>query len=533
MPALRRPALAIAAGLSMLFAAGAAQAACEDLAQFPVVDGKITSAAMVEANTAIALPGLPISLPAPAKFCRVAVTLTPTPDSSIMAEVWLPEAAGWNQKFLGAGNGGFGGTVAAPMLDMRKALERGYATAGDDLGHETPFPKIDASWAIGHPEKVKDFAYRADHVTAVFAKALIAAYYGKPPKYSYFRGCSNGGHEAMMEAIRYPDDYDGIIAGAPANSWTHLMTNFLWNERALSETAISRISDAKLSLVQSAVMAKCDARDGVTDGIINDPSTCRFDPRKLLCKAGDGADCLTQAELDALLKIYGGPIDPVTHKPIYPGFPVGGEGLAKNWTQWITAADSSQAQFANQFFGAIVKGDPNWDYRSFDFHKDVVLADATIGPIINSNSDDLRAFAAHGGKLILFQGWDDAAVTAYGTIAYYRSIQKKMGAATTAGFARLFVAPGMMHCGDGPGPNSLDCVAALEQWREQGVAPAQILAAHYSNPLAVLAGLPAGDPTSTRPVCAYPSVAHWTGTGSADQAANYVCQGPGAGRTHH
>jgi feruloyl esterase len=522
------------AGLAALFALSFAPAVqamtCQDLANIPVKDGKITAVTAIAQNAPITLPGIPITLPAPANFCRVAVTLTPTPDSSIMAEVWLPDASAWNEKFLGSGNGGFGGSVAGPALDMRMGVARGYATAGDDLGHETPFPKIDASWAIGHPEKLKDFAYRADHVTAVAAKAIIAAYYGKGPKLSYFRGCSNGGHEAMMEAIRYPEDYDGIIAGAPANSWTRLMATFLWNEIALTATPASRIPDAKLTVVQNAVQAQCDEKDGVKDGIVNDPAACRFDPRTLLCKSGDGADCLTQPQLDALVKIYQGPVNPRTHKSLYPGFPASGEGLTKNWTTWITAPDASQAQFANQFYGTIVMGNPNWDYRTFDFDKDMAKADAEIGPIINSNDPDLSAFAAHGGKLILFQGWVDAAVTAYGTIDYYKNVEKKMGKAKAGSFVRLFVAPGMMHCGDGPGPNSLDCITALEQWREQGVAPSRVMASHYANPLAVLAGLAQGDPSSTRPICAYPAVAHWTGTGSSDQAANYVCQAPASGR---
>ncbi|HEY2033146.1 MAG TPA: tannase/feruloyl esterase family alpha/beta hydrolase [Rhizomicrobium sp.] len=524
--ARRMSLLAFAAVFSVFTATAAVASPCEDLAKASFPDAKITATTVVAADKTIGLPGIPFTITAPKTFCRVQVTLTPTADSAILAEVWLPDADAWNEKFLGSGNGGFGGSVAGPMLDMRMALSHGYATAGDDLGHETPFPKIDASWAIGHPEKLIDFAYRADHVTAVFAKAIIAAYYGRAPKLSYFRGCSNGGHEAMMEAIRYPEDYDGIIAGAPANSWTHLMADFVWNERALSKTPQSRIPDTKLALVQNAVLAKCDEKDGVKDGIINDPLTCHFDPRPLLCKSGNGPNCLSRAEFDALASIYKGPIDPKTHESIYPGFPPGGEGLPKNWTSWITGPDAAQAQFANQFFGSAVKGDPNWDFRTFDFHSDVALADKTVGPVINSNNPDLSAFEAHGGKLILFQGWDDAAVTALGTIQYYRAVEAKMGLAKTQNFARLFLAPGMMHCGDGPGPNNLDCITALEQWREGGIAPEKVAAAHYDNMLAVLAGMQAANPTATRPICAYPAVAHWTGTGSADDAANYVCQAP-------
>src|SRR5882757_248130 len=253
----RGPAMAGALALLCASFASAAQAACEDLAKFPVTDGKITSVVTVAEKSAIPLNLIPLSMIAPMDFCRVAVTLTPSNDSAIMAEVWMPDAVKWNGKFFGSGNGGFGGTVSGPALDMRMALAKGYAAAGNDLGHEVTTVVPDGRWVIGHPEKVKDFAYRADHVTAEFAKALIAAYYGRPPQLSYFRGCSNGGHEALMEAERYPADYDGIIAGAPANSWTHVMAGFLWNEIALFGKQGAQIPQSKLTVIQDAVLAQC------------------------------------------------------------------------------------------------------------------------------------------------------------------------------------------------------------------------------------------------------------------------------------
>lgn len=521
--ALLGPICAGGLAIACLLSASGANAACEDLAKFPLKDGKIISAVPFAANAPIELSVIHIKLPAPIAFCRVAATLTPTPDSAIMAEVWLPDPAQWNGKFFGIGNGGFGGTVAAPALDMRTTLARGYAAAGNDLGHETPTFTIDASWAIGHPEKVKDFAFRADHVTAEFAKTVIRAYYGRAPELSYFRGCSNGGHEALMEAQKFPGDYDGIIAGAPANSWTHLMTGFLWNENALFAKPDSKIPDSKLAIIQQAALADCDALDGAKDGIINDPSVCHFDPRRLLCKGADAPECLTQPQLDALRKIYGGPVNPRTGKSIYPGYPPGSEALPQNWSAWITSASSNQRQFANQFYGTVVLEKPGWDFRNFDFDKDVSRTDATIGPTINSNDPDLSAFAARGGKLIVFQGWSDAAVTPWGTIDYYRSLQKKMGAANARRFVRLFMAPGMMHCGGGPGPNSFDTASAIEQWREKNTAPEQLVASRYANSIAALMGSP-GKALATRPVCAYPAVPHWTGKGSFDEAQNYVCR---------
>jgi hypothetical protein len=382
---------------------------------------------------------------------------------------------------------------------------------------------------IGHPEKLKDFAYRADHVTAEFAKTLIAAYYGHSQQLSYFRGCSNGGHEALMEAQKYPADYDGIVAGAPANSFTRISAGFMWNEMALNETPQSQIPQSKLAAIQKAALAQCDALDGVKDGIINDPATCHFDPSALLCKNADGPECLTKPQLAALRKIYSGPIDARTDKQIYPGFPAGDEALADNWDLWIIGPQSFQALFANQVFGSFLLNDPHWDFRTVDFARDSTRADQEIGPLLNSNDPDLSAFAARGGKLIIFQGWADAAVTPLGTIQYYQSIRQKMGAESAQRFVRLFMAPGMMHCGGGPGPNSFDAVASVAQWREENRAPETIIAARYAVP--TTAGVSPGEPLSTRPLCAYPKVAHWSGKGSPDEAKNYLCRA-GASAPH-
>jgi tannase/feruloyl esterase len=517
-PLMRTVAAALA--LVVCVHASAANSTCEDLGKFPLAGGKITAAVRVAANDTIATKLMNTAVPATVAFCRVAATLTPTSDSTILAELWLPEADKWNGKFLGVGNGGFGGAV--PIGDMRGAVTEGYATAGDDLGHQLTSLVVEGTWVIGHPEKLKDFAYRADHVTAEFAKTLIAAYYGNPQQLSYFRGCSNGGHEALMEAQKYPADYDGIVAGAPANSFTHITAGFLWNEMALNETPESQIPQSKLAAIQKAALAQCDALDGVKDGIINDPATCSFDPSVLLCKTADAPECLSKPQLAALRKVYSGPIDAKTGKKIYPGFPPGDEALAHNWDLWIIGPQSFQAQFANQVFGSFLLNDPHWDFRSFDLARDSMRADQEIGPLLNSNDPDLSAFAARGGKLILFQGWADAAITPFGTIQYFRDIQRKMGNKQAQQFVRLFMAPGMMHCGGGPGPNSFDAVASVAQWREKNLAPETIIAARYAAP--TTAGVSHGEPLSTRPLCAYPKVAHWSGKGSPDEAGNYLCR---------
>ena len=501
----------------------AASTTCEDLGKLPLAGGHVSAAVRVAANDAIQMKLLNTSMPATVAFCRVAATLTPTSDSTILAELWLPDAEKWNGKFLGVGNGGFGGAV--PIGDMRGAVAKGYATAGDDLGHQLTSLVVEGTWVIGHPEKLKDFAYRADHVTAEFAKTLIAAYYGHAQQLSYFRGCSNGGHEALMEAQKYPADYDGIVAGAPANSFTRISAGFLWNELALNETPQSQIPQSKLTAIQNAALAQCDALDGVKDGIINDPASCHFDPAVLLCKNADGPECLTQPQLTALRKIYSGPIDAKTGKKIYPGFPAGDEALAHNWDLWIIGPQSYQAQFANQVFGSFLLNDPHWDFRTFNLAGDSMRADQEIGPLLNSSDPDLSAFAARGGKLILFQGWADAAITPFGTIQYYRDIQRKMGDKGAQQFVRLFMAPGMMHCSGGPGPNNFDAVAAVDQWRQNKEAPESLLAAKYADSAAAaLTGAPQGEPLVTRPLCAYPRVAHWTGKGSSDKAENYVCR---------
>ncbi|MFT4252036.1 MAG: tannase/feruloyl esterase family alpha/beta hydrolase, partial [Caulobacter sp.] len=408
--------------------AGHARAAapCEDLAKVKVAGATITAvkAMPVGASQEIEVFGIP-PLPAASAYCRVNATLAPTSSSSIRVEVWLPAEEAWNGKFMASGNGGYGGTLGGPRLAMRPAVQAGYAVAGTDMGHTEDGAGGEANWALGQHEKVVDWGYRANHETAVFAKALIAAYYGRGPRRAYFTGCSDGGREALMEAQRYPDDFDGIVAGAPANAWTRLMGSFAWTWKAVHENPDSRIPAAGLAVVQKAALAQCDKLDGVVDGVIEDPRRCRFDPVVVQCKDGQATDCLTPAQVAGLRKLYQGPRD-AKGRVILPGYPAGGEATPGAWPLWISGEKAQHPSFARSFFANFVYGNTGWRLAQMNLDKDLKAAEA-IAPIVASDNPDLSAFKARGGKLILFHGWSDAAITPLATIRYYDAVRAKMG----------------------------------------------------------------------------------------------------------
>jgi hypothetical protein len=459
-------------------------------------------------------------------FCRVAGVIKPSSESNIQFEVWLP-ASGWNGKFQGLGNGGFAGAIGYDQLGI--AVTGGYATAATDTGHQAG--GTDASWALGHPEKIADFGYRAIHETAVQAKAIIHAFYGEAPKRSYFSSCSNGGRQALMEAQRYPDDYDGIIAGAPANYWTHLLANAAWDQLALGGEKDSYIPFKKLRAIQDAALAACDSLDGVKDGVIENPARCHFDPGVLLCKAAETDSCLTAPQVAALKKLYEGGHN--SHGQIFPGYAPGGEAEPGGWTVWITGASPEHSlmyAFGTQFFKNMVFDNANWDYHTFNADRDTQAADEKQSRNMNATDPDLSRFRAHGGKLLMYHGWSDAAIAPQNAINYYDSVVGKMGAKDAGGFVRLFMVPGMQHCFAGVGPNSFgqfgvsngdpdhDIDAALERWVEKGVAPEHIIAAKHKSDMDGKSAV-----IRTRPLCAYPLVAHYKGSGSTDDAANFTC----------
>lgn len=503
---------------------------CEKLAGLKLENTTITGAQPIAAGAFTPPSGPPGPYAAPYRelpaFCRVTGVIKPTSDSEIKFEVWMP-SAGWNGKFQGIGNGGFAGSISYGGLGG--AIARGYAAASTDTGHSGG----DASWALGHPEKIVDYGFRAVHEMTDKAKSIITEFYGNSPKRSYFASCSNGGRQALMEAQRYPNDYDGLIAGAPANYFTHILTGFAFNLQATLSDPASYIPANKLKAIESAALAACDARDGVKDLVIDDPTACRFDPSVLLCKGADSDDCLTPKQLGALKKIYAGPRSSKGEQ-IIPGFLPGGETGPGGWTAWITGTEPSKGAaqffFATQAFGNMIYNNPAWDFKTFMLERDNKLADEKLAASLNAIDPNLTAFKARGGKLILYHGWSDAALPPVNTINYFRSVESNMGKRDASSFVRLFMVPGMQHCGGGPGPNIFgafvtstqsdpqhDMSVALERWVEEGVAPDQIIATKRQGQD------PKGAVIRTRPLCPYPQVARYRGSGSTDDAANFVC----------
>ncbi|HEV2990984.1 MAG TPA: tannase/feruloyl esterase family alpha/beta hydrolase [Candidatus Angelobacter sp.] len=519
-------------GLMLIMAAPAFAASCESLSSLKLPDTTITSAQSVAAGeftqNSAAPPGGPGFKGVPA-FCRVMAEVKPSRDSDIKIEVWMP-LTGWNGKFEGVGNGGFAGAMIYQGLAF--AVSRGYAAAETDTGHSGS--PTDASWALGHPEKVIDFGYRGIHEMTVKAKAIIQAFYGNAPKHSYFASCSNGGREALMEAQRFPEDYNGILAGAPANFWTNMLVSGIWDLQALQGDPKSYIPAAKIPAIHDAVLAACDAQDGVKDGIINDPRECHFDPSTIVCKEGDSKDCLTAPQAEALKKLYEGPHNSKGQQ-LFPGSVVGGEDGPGGWSLWVTGAApgrSLQYAFSNGFFVSMVFEDPKWDFKTFNFDTGIKVANDKAAHALNANDPNMKAFKTGGGKLIIYHGWSDAAISPLNSIRYYNSVVDAMGAAETNQFLRLYMAPGMQHCTGGPGANSFgqtgnpkaptdaghNIFTALEQWVEKGVAPDRIIAAKW-----VSDADPSQGARMTRPLCPHPQVAKYKGTGDTNDEANFAC----------
>jgi feruloyl esterase len=508
--------LAIGAWASPVYASTPAD--CARIASLKLKETRIVGAEIVDGAT-FTPPAAPAAAPNARPptplgdlppFCRVRGVIAP----AIQFELWLP-LSDWNGKFEGTGNGGYAGAIVYTALAA--GVRRHYAVSSTDMGHTSTAPDP-GSWALGHPELIVDQGYRAQHETALRSKQIVAAFYGAKPRLSYFVGCSSGGWQGMTEAQRYPHEYNGIIAGAPAFEVIHLHAGTLW-----TYLAAQQIAAEKFRMITDAVLAKCDASDGVKDGLLQNPQACTFAPAELACREGqDPTMCLTAQEVSALGKIYDGLHDS-SGAVIYPGWPHGVEYALTMTRQPFVAA------LASSTFKDMVFEDPGWDYHHIDYGRDVRRADAKLGAILNNFSPNLTEFRHAGGKLILWHGWDDPLISPLHTLEYYRAVAKVFAShghsasvddagaiAAISDFARLFLAPGVNHCGGGPGPDTFDALSALEAWVEHGTAPEQMTASHQTN----------GAVDRTRPLCAYPRTAAYVGSGSTDEAKNFSCRMP-------
>ncbi|MDO9713105.1 tannase/feruloyl esterase family alpha/beta hydrolase [Paracraurococcus lichenis] len=567
----RAPSRCVAAALLASAALGltpvaASAADCTALAGATLLGsaGTVTDATMVPAGGFTAGT---VTYSIPAAFCRVQATLRPSPDSEIKVEAWLPEGAAWNGRYLGTGNGGYAGAIRYD--ELAGGVQLGFATINTDMG-TAPSTALDGRPIIGRPEKWIDWGYRSTHLMTVAGKELLQAYYGQGAQFSYFLGCSTGGGQALHEAQQFPEDYDGIMAGAPANNRTHVHTNALWNYDVTHRSAESLIPVAKLALMTKAVLDACVTRSGgvAGDAYLTDPRLCRWDPAEIACAedATDTSQCLLPAQVTAARQIYDGPRNPRTGHLIFPGAKRGSEsGSTFDWAamQGISIP-SDIPQFSGLFYWAF---GPNWDWRSFDYDRDMAQLDDLLHAILNANDPDLGRFSSRGGKLIGFHGYADPLVPTQDFINYYERVAAldrgegsspstdtksdlistvvqgpestspsdgtaPAGSVTkTAHYFRLFLAPGMGHCGGGPGPNQFgnaqpfpvpadpqhNLLLALQRWVEEGVPPASVVATKF------VGDQPTSGVAQTRILCPYPRVARYTGQGDPNDAANFTC----------
>ena len=477
---------------------------CDELKSVSLPNVTITAAEAVAAAPAV-----------PA-HCRIAAVLTPSADSHIEIEVWLPASvqgsgaagSGWNGKLQVVGNGGWAGVISTPA--MSQALREGYATASTDTGHQGG----SGSFAVGHPEKLVDFGYRSMHELTLTAKALVTKFYQRPARLSYYNGCSTGGRQGMMEAQRYPDDFDAIVAGAPVYNQIHLNTSQVSLQIDMLRDQSLILPQSKVDLVAKAVLNACDAQDGVKDGIVSNPEACKFDPAALMCKGSKddvgvvGSDCLTAKQVDSARRAYA-PVKTRAGEIVYPGHSFGFEG------GWRIPQPGAPI---NPLFGDmpryLARQDEKWDVMTFDLDADLSAAVKNAG-YIESSDPRLDKFKARGGKLLLYHGWADPGPAPANTIHYYNEVAKALGGKQDD-WMRLFLLPGVGHCGGGAGPDQADYMAALERWKETNTAPDQIVAAKIAGARVAM----------TRPICAYPKIASYKGTGSTNDAANFSCKLP-------
>lgn len=465
--------------------------ACEALAA-PGMFAQTTvkSARMVPADAAKGMPA----------YCEVTAVISPAAGSTIGAVWRLPE--GWGGKMLGLGGGGWAGNVSLPTATP--GLKRGYATAQTDGGHSGA-NVWDTAWAA-NPEAATDFAYRAIHLTNVVGKQVVARYYGKGPSKSLYQGCSTGGRQGLMEVQRFPEDYDGVIAGAPVYT-LQVQTSAVLRNQALG-AADAGFTEAQFAMVNKAVLASCDAQDGAKDGLITNPNACKWDPAEIQCKAGGGADCLSAGQVKALRTAYAGVTEPDRSVSAWP-LARGGE---PGWSRFIQTSAGTQDATNGGGLGSLaplILGKP-FDMKTFDHKTDVAqVRSSAFAKAYEAKDPKIDAFLDRGGKLLLWHGWSDPGPSPVGTIVYYDQVKAASPKASQG--VRLYLAPGVYHCGGGPGPDQIDTLAALDQWVTTGQAPATLLATKANSKL-------------SRPLCAYPAQAHYKGSGDVDDAANWACR---------
>jgi feruloyl esterase len=473
-------------------------------------------------------------------FCRVTAVIRPVPGSEIGVEIWLPTA--WNRRMLQVGNGGFAGAIN--YAGLATAIKHGFVGVSTDDGHRTPASVTPtAVWSIGHPERIVDFGHRAVHLSSAAGKAVIERYFGHRPEHAYFSGCSDGGREALMSAQRNPDDFDGWVVGAPANNWTLLMAGLVYVSRQVDSLPKPAFTAAVLQTISRGALAECDALDGIKDGIIGRPRECHFDPRSLVCRDSHSSSCLSVAQANVVMNIYRGPPESGDDSP--PGYAdtIGAESWF--WPQWLTGPllspafkEPNGAAFGRAYFQEMVYQQEGLDISAISALK--LIADSRAGPGRDVDAVDphLGPVRAAGKKIIQYHGQADAAIPADYSRRYYAAVQKQLGGPVTD-FYRLFLMPGVGHCSGGPGADlsnadntavpfdsAHDVVAALMAWVENGKAPERLIARHVQTNSAtgVLNAPSTGTVQLTRPLCVYPKQASWTGSGSSDDAANFVCR---------
>lgn len=482
-------------------AATASAKPCEELESLALTDTDIVSARVVAAG-GFEPPSrfgaqVYASLP---EFCRVEAVSRPAEGSEIGIEVWLP-AGTWNGKLEAVGNGAWAGSISHSA--MAGALAAGYAAASTDTGHRGGTP----GFALEHPDKLIDFAHRAVHQMALVAKAVTEAHYERPQERAYFAGCSTGGRQALTAAQRYPKDFDGIVAGAPAYYPSHIQGMQVWTGQVSNRNEAGKIGADEFRLINDAAIAACDTIDGVADGVIEDPQQCDFDPAELACGNGSDDACLAPEQIETVALVYQGPTTS-TGDPIFPGLERGSE------LGWGTLSGAEPLSLARETYELLVYGGSDWDWQNFNADIDFDAAVERIGPLMNSNDADIGDFVERGGKLLLYHGWNDPGIPPGGTIRYYGDLRATLGDAASDASVRLFMVPGMNHCAGGTGTDQFDPVAALDRWIASDQPPPSLPAERRVN----------GESLRTRPLCPYPSVATYDGTGSTDLASNFSCR---------